>query len=557
MPRTDTYLGRYMAALAIPGLYEQVREDYTETERQREVIDALIQQQRQDLANLEEIFRARPVDTAALTQVLAQQGALDRRAVEEARQTFTAAELGRLSDLATSNQAAAYQAAEQLAAEKSLTSAQREQIAGLFEQLGAEDIAGDVRRLQATERGVSTETRRAMTSAERALQDLQMTAPSGARGGARGADVIAERRTRAVAEKGATFSTDEDAFQGALAALEDGRLDRGDFETEADFNAALRVYNEAKEAGAYRNDQRSMFEASLLDARARLAELEARAERIAAPAGLTREQEIARRQLEARGYDFSKPYVRAQKSPYYGAMVAADEIVAAAIEGAATADPGKFSERGVDSIVVPSTKAQRLARELVVQIDQAGQPFKLKQAERQLRKTLSGDELQEALAFALAFRRSLDEGLSSAEAAAMKAEERAGEKAIKEAQKVAASAEKAAVKSARDAFMAEVDALQLRTPRPEEILVEDVAPPKREPAPRAPEPAPEPPAPAPPSERPIATDERLQAAYQDPTRTEEQRRLIAAELERRGAEVPTLAPAEESDAEFLARYGLQ
>ena len=74
---------------------------------------------------------------------------------------------------------------------------------------------------------------------------------------------------------------------------------------------------------------------------------------------------------------------------------------------------------------------------------------------------------------------------------------------------------------------------------------------------RAPEPAPEPPAPAPPSERPIATAERLQAAYQDPTRTEEQRRLIAAELERRGAEVPTLAPAEESDAEFLARYGLQ
>jgi len=33
--------------------------------------------------------------------------------------------------------------------------------------------------------------------------------------------------------------------------------------------------------------------------------------------------------------------------------------------------------------------------------------------------------------------------------------------------------------------------------------------------------------------------------------------LIAAELERRGAEVPTLAPAEESFEDLLKRYGLE
>ena len=475
MPRSDSYLGRYMAALAIPALYEQVREDYAETERQREVLDALIQQQRQDIANLEEIFRQGVADSTELTRLLAQSGALDRRALAEARQTFTASEIERLGDLVTSNQAAAYQAAQQLSAEKSLTSAQRDQVADLFVRAGAEDIAADVRRLATTERGVTEETRRAMTATERALEDLR----------------------------------------------------------------------------AERTAASSRLEESLSAARARLAELEERAEAIEAPAGMTREQEIARRQLEARGYDFSKPYIRLQRSPYYGAILKADELVDAALAGAATADPAKFSERGVDSILVPSTKAQRLARELVVQTDQAGRPFRLKQAERQLRKTLDGEELQDALAFALAFRRTLDEGLNSAEAAEAKIAATTSDKAVEEAKKVAATAEKAAVKSARDAFLRDVEELEIKT-RPEEVRVEEVAPPRR--AERAPEP-PAAPTPAEPPRPPAATAERLQAAYQDPTRTEEQRRRIAAELERRGLDVPT-PPAQESEEELFKRYGI-
>ena len=53
-----------------------------------------------------------------------------------------------------------------------------------------------------------------------------------------------------------SFSTEEDAFQAALAALQDGALAAEDFASEEDFAFAKALYDEAAAKQAYRNDQR-------------------------------------------------------------------------------------------------------------------------------------------------------------------------------------------------------------------------------------------------------------------------------------------------------------
>jgi len=199
-----------------------------------------------------------------------------------------------------------------------------------------------------------------------------------------------------------SFSTEQDAFMAALGALQDGVLAVEDFASEEDYDFAKALYDEAKAKKAYRNDQRVNFEPEVLQSRQRVAQLEqARAE---APGAQYTDpsRERFRRELIARGYDpdlNQGRYLQYQKSPYYKAMVRADDIlndiIAADIELEAVGKP------------------QRLARDLIRQLDATGRPYDLKKVERQLGKVLEGEELQEGLAFALATKEYDSQGLQS------------------------------------------------------------------------------------------------------------------------------------------------
>ena len=173
--------------------------------------------------------------------------------------------------------------------------------------------------------------------------------------------------------------------------MQDGTLAAEDFASQEDYEFAKALYDEAKARKAYRNDQRANFEPEVLQSRARIAQLEqARAE---APGAQYTDpgRERARRELIARGYDPERNqgrYLQYQQSPYYNAMIRADDIL------------NEVLSEDVELEAV--TKPQRLARDLVQQLDAAGRPYDIKKLERQLGKALKGDDLQEALAFALA-----------------------------------------------------------------------------------------------------------------------------------------------------------
>jgi hypothetical protein len=113
-------------------------------------------------------------------------------------------------------------------------------------------------------------------------------------------------------------------------------------------------------------------------------------------------RERFKRELIARGYDPDRNggrYLQFQKSPYYGAMIAADDILDSLL---------------ADDVELEAVnRGQRMAADLVRQLDAAGKPYDITKVEKQLGKVLEGEELQGALAFALATKEYDQQNLSS------------------------------------------------------------------------------------------------------------------------------------------------
>ena len=435
MPRATDYFGTYMAGLALPALYEQVERDFVSTEQRRDYVAGLVAQQDQLIADLERSFRAQPVDSAALQALLeqlteARKGQRDILAAQggemspEARRAF--------KDRVAQD---AFAVADELEQMTGVTRAQHRRLVDLWLEAttsddgayannigGARTRAANIISLRDTnaerndlpyaEVGLGEADQVTITRLEESIEAMRNRSPEGIRGGIRGEEEIARRRN-AAAPDGSGFATEEDAYQAALVGMADGVLDLNDFAgNEEALAVAQRVYDQARALGAYRNDERANFENSMLAARQRLAQLEQQAEQLAAPAGMSREQELARRQAEALGYDFSKPYVRYQKSRYYSNLVRGDELFNAALEASRTLaaeDPDRFmTPQGMGSVVLPTNRSQTLARDFVAQRWNAGdQSLNMRELERQLGKVLRGDDLQEALSFAVAFHKGL------------------------------------------------------------------------------------------------------------------------------------------------------
>jgi len=587
MTRGQSYLHRYMAALSYPSLLRAAEEDYETLEEQRRYVDSLIQEERRVRDALERDFAAiqeqrRFFDTSALEGLLqdaqVQQG-LRRAAADAQAGTLDAKVLGPLRRAKTVGGPGGLAIASQTLADVALTEAQRAtaraELEGLTDAATLDQLFSTLPPPVAglAPAGVSA----AEAEAARLLGELQAAAPTSIAGGAEG-EAIAERRRTTAAPKGSSFTTEEDAYRAALASLEDGTLDPGDFASEDDYELAKRLYTEAAKDRAYSNQDALFFERSVLESRARLAELRRRAEDIARPAGLTRQQEVQRLVMERRGFDMDKPLARYQKSPYYNVLLAAEDIYRAGLTNTV--------ERGIapKGIVVGATDdiQQKVQAHIDNVISDRGLgPLDVPKVEKQLRRGLSleGDQLQSALAYAIAYNRSRIEGIDSPETAKAalntQAQARKEQKAVKQdaedaqrlvkaeeglARQVEASVQRAAMQQqltgAREQFDKALEYQRRRAMGEAEDAAKIAAGLAEAPAPAPALPPPAAPAPPPPAEASKLEEERRQRLSELPI---EQLRQFAQKgsaraqqvlAEREAAAAPVAAPAPEmTDAE--------
>lgn len=421
--RRPQYLEQYARTVSAYQRYQDITRDIQAEQDRVNYFDSLLASENANLTNLREVFRVRPQDLGSAQQLLQQQYATE----DAARRRVAAGQVARAEDLAltkdqqdllrsvTVGPGRAPVTAQRVALElitANTTPEQGAEIVRFLERGNLEEAEIDVvrKQLQRVARGqASSGAPRAISpeeqAAERALQQQLEAAffagPAGIRGGYDG-QAIVERREQTAAPEGLGFSTEQDAFEAALTAMQDGALVAEDFASEEDFRFAKSLYDEAKAKQAYRNDQRVNFEPEVLRSRARIAQLEQ--QRAEAPGAQYTDpgRERARRELVARGFDPERNqgrYLPFQKSPYYNAMIQADDILNDVVSA--------------DIELEAATKAQRLARDLVQQLDATGRPYTIEKVERQLGKVLKGDDLQEGLAFALAQKEYSTTGLKS------------------------------------------------------------------------------------------------------------------------------------------------
>ena len=408
--RRPQYIENYARTAAAFQRYQDISRDIQAEQDRLNYLDSLIQSERQNLTNLNEVFRVRPQDLgsaqALLQQTYASEDAERRRVAAGAAGRAAGLQLPREARqdiqrlLAQGKPVEARDAALRLITADT-TPEQGRELAGLLERGGLEaagldQVRGQLQRIargrapSGAARALAPEEQAAERALQQQLEAAFFAGPAGIRGGYDG-QAIVERRASTAAPEGVSFSTEEDAFQAALAALQDGTLAAEDFASEEDFAFAKALYDEASAKQAYRNDQRVNFEAEVLTSRQRVAELQQA--RATAPGAQYTDpgRERARRELIARGYDpelNQGRYLQFQKSPYYKAMVEADDILNSLV-----AEDVELQAVG---------KSQRLAADLIRQLDATGRPYDIKKVEKQLGKVLKGEELQQGLAFALA-----------------------------------------------------------------------------------------------------------------------------------------------------------
>lgn len=407
------FVEQYARTVAAYQRYQDITKDIQSEQDRLNWLDSQLVAENQNLTNLQEVFRVRPQDLGSAQALLQQQYASEdasrRRSAAGRLERAEASDItdeqkAALTALATEGLQYDQRAARDLALGLIGEDSTPQQTARVLRILEAGDIdAGVIRDVEARAASVArgrvpSGKARALTpeeqAAERALQQQLESAffagQAGIRGGYDG-QAIVERRESTAAPENVSFSTEADAFDAALVAMQNGAITEDEFESAEDFQFAKALYDEAKAKRAYRNDQRANFEQEVLKSRQRVTQLEtARAE---APGAQYTDpgRERAKRELIARGFDPDKNggrYLQYQQSPYYGAMIRADDILTDVISA--------------DMALAAVNSNQRLAADLIRQLDARGKPYDITKVEKQLGKVLKGDELQEALAFALA-----------------------------------------------------------------------------------------------------------------------------------------------------------
>lgn len=421
--RRPQYLEQYARTVSAYQRYQDIARDIASEQDRLNYLDSLIQSERQNLTNLSEVFRVRPQDLGSAQALLQQQYAGE----DAARRRAAAGRAGRAAGLQLPRKARAELTAVTVGAGRAPQTARDVALSLITKDTTPEQGAEIVRILEAGQvdegyiqqvraqlervargrapsgapRALSPEERAAEQALQQQLEAAFFAGQAGIRGGYDG-QAIVERRQQTPAPEGVGFSTEQDAFEAALQAMADGVMAVEDFASEEDYRFAKSLYDEAKAKKAYRNDQRVNFEAEVLASRQRVAQLEQQRKEAPGAQYTDPARERAKRELIARGYDpdlNAGRYLEYQKSPYYKAMIGADDILTDILAG--------------DQELQAVTKPQRLAADLVRQMDTAGKTYTIKDLEKQLGKVLKGDELQAALSFALAAKEYETQNLSN------------------------------------------------------------------------------------------------------------------------------------------------
>jgi len=426
VPRLNDYLNTYMASLAYPAMYSQISRDITGIEDERRYIDGLIAQEQQNLRLLEQQLAVAPQDTATLKTLLVDFNRNRARQADLSTEQGRAAALagGQLTDAQKRTVAEALAKPVSVAIDElkglvpSLNPSQKETVLGLIDASDASGAAAIRTQVSQVASGDPAEVgggeaMSTLQKEERALQQAITALGQAGRAGVFGQD----RGQAEIDRRGAEGDALLEEYMSAVD--NDGAATLEDFGGDAARLAdAARIYDRAKATGAYRNDQRRFFEQSFLDSKARISVLRSQAEEIARPAGVTRQDEVMKRYWTARGYDFDAPYIAQQQEWYYKHLVEGDRLYESGLEASRRLfeeDPERFVvPQGYVVMLTPDNEAQTLARDYVAQRFANGdRTLSMGEARRQLKKVLSGQELDDALAFAHAYNRGLNQNVET------------------------------------------------------------------------------------------------------------------------------------------------
>ena len=474
--KSEEYLDQYSAARRASRTYDAVVRDIRDERQQLQALQQLIASERNALVQLEnaydpdktqdtiadEVLRATYSSEALAAQLAAQTKAAGAAATAVPKAIVDIVNQGEGGAAAT-NRAGLLAVSMLRNRDRPMTQQAADATLAYLEALGDRLPAGTLQRARQAAGTITDRPTRgpggpALTpeqaaqeaGRQRALEAVYHSSPLGFAGAFEGEAEARKRRTTK-APGDTSYATADDALSTYLDMLEDGiasadelaRVSGVDAEqAERDFRYAKGVYADAKAKGAYQNRQRKYFEPAWLSQAARVTRLER--DLAAATPEVTRSvsEEAARRVLQQRGLDPDDQYLQFRGTPKYDYLRAADRI---------------FDQ--VDE-VAPATAAQKNVAALLEMYERTGTDWRLDDLAAELGKTLSGDELTEAVGFGMALDRQTREGRKPPDQRKLQAEERERVEAAertRDALRAEAEAEIEAAKRERDALDAELN----------------------------------------------------------------------------------------------------
>lgn len=421
--RAKRYSNSYSAVSRSAERWGEIQANIRDEQDQLQALQSLISQERSTLANLEQVYKTSTATPDLATNILKETFAGDIQAQriaaaagKAATRTLPPAYTAAANAAKTSG--GAIDAAEkkrlgdkaiEIAKNKNVSAAEIDAMINDLRSIGATAAADTVRTTASAITGrpakptapaLSAEDRAKAAGVRASLEAVAMASPLGYVGGFEGEAAANQLATTPVDTKeGVSFATQKDALDRYVQMLDDGIASPEELarvtgttdpeQASKEFAYAQGVYNQAKAAGAFQNKDRKYFESAWLDQAKRVAELQAKAARAeAAYNGRTPAQEAAYRELKARGQNPDDPYMQYTGTKTYDYLRKADEIYG--------------STKGQ---LEPATPAQERIVTLLQQYDTMKQPWKVVDLEKQLGKTLKGQELTDAIGFALAYDR--------------------------------------------------------------------------------------------------------------------------------------------------------
>ncbi len=475
--KSEQYLEQYSAARRASRTYDAVVRDIRDERQQLQALQQLIASERNALVQLEnaydpdktqdtiadEVLRASYSSEALAAQLAAQTKAAGAAATAVPRSIVETVEKGEASEAAVNQ--AGFLAISMLGnRDRPMTQQAADATIAYLEAFDPKQLPkGTLQRAKQAAASIPNRPTRgpggpALTpeqaaqeaGRQRALEAVYHSSPLGFAGAFEGEAEARKRRTTK-APGDTSYATANDALSVYLDMLEDGiasadelaRVSGVDAEqAQRDFRYAKGVYADAKAKGAYQNRQRKFFEPAWLSQAARVTRLERDLAAATPEVRRSVSEEAARRVLQQRGLDPDDQYLQFRGTPKYDYLRAADRI---------------FDQ--VDE-VEPATAAQKNVAALLDMYEREGTDWRIDDLAAQLGKTLSGDELVEAVGFGMALDRQTREGRKPPDQRKLQAEERERvEQAerTRDALRAEAEAEIEAAKRERDALDAELN----------------------------------------------------------------------------------------------------